>query len=184
MTRLHPLYAPLPAALFYCIGCYPYPIEVRSFSVPASLQAPATAALERLHEATGAALELDPAGGLPVRWAALPAPQGGRTYRERFPGGPRIATRIDVATAYASDPDVLEDIVLHEIMHALAPDAGHTADGGAFDAVSYTRGRITAAGLLRVCTELECAYMRPEPLIIHVRMRSILSTGFTCADVL
>ncbi len=126
----------------------------------AELAAAADAAADRLERATGVVVAVaDECVGVPVLWE-VPARMGAGTWGEtRYD---RAGMPTDIAIAAGVPPARLEQVVLHELMHALGAIDHIEQGAGVLSLVSDRAYLLTAADLEAVCAVAPCTAFVPE----------------------
>lgn len=148
-------------------------LHVTTFAPAPELSGATLNALQRLGAATGRTdLAIDP-GGVPVVYAAgllsgnldalgHPILDCARTTIVRFDGGPGYAQKIEVdPTARPDCPDAARS-VMHELIHALAPDVEHAPDPSLFAVHIRSARTYDEPALTQLCSEFDCLSFEPE----------------------
>lgn len=175
--------------LLFSMGCAPAPDdhepsaawcernrcdrEALAFTVAGEgLHAPFLAAMGRMAAATGRQLSTDPQGGIPVVWRedtrtppTLKDPTGrpacANTTASGMKGGRMYTQRIEIDPTPPPGCPGPELSLVHELIHALAPDAVHLLEPSLFS-FDIERSTLDAGALVELCAHFDCNAFEPE----------------------
>lgn len=148
-----------PMSLCDAGRCDPSP---REFAPAPALEGATHQALVRLERATGLELTID-ADGLPLAIDDRVPPEFcGETVQHLDAFGVKAPQRIEIRRATSAECGSIVGSVLHELIHAIAPQSEHAATGVFSEFRAETNDLLDAASLEALCSQVPCERETPE----------------------